>query len=136
MTCNRIVSTNNDIASTNNGIVSTNNGIVSTNNGIVSTNNGIVSTNNDIASTNNSIVSTNNAISLVLINISFHHRLKATLVVLLVWGGVSLLHWLPEIQWLMLGLTAILTVQTLRMLVAKPAAAMMESEIYLPSVSI
>ncbi|MDZ8261110.1 hypothetical protein [Nostoc sp. ChiQUE01b] len=42
-------------------------------------------------------------------NISFHRRLKATLVVLLVWGGVSLLHWLPATQWLMLGLTAILT---------------------------
>ncbi|MFN6530445.1 glycosyltransferase family 2 protein [Nostoc sp. ChiSLP03a] len=68
-------------------------------------------------------------------NISFHRRLKATLVVLLVWGGVSLLHWLPKTQWLMLGLTAILTVQTLRMLLAKPAAVM-DSEIYLPSVSI
>ncbi|MBE9105182.1 glycosyltransferase family 2 protein [Nostoc cf. edaphicum LEGE 07299] len=69
-------------------------------------------------------------------NISFHRRLKATIVVLLVWGSVSLLHWLPETQWLMLGLTAILTVQTLRMLLAKPAAAVMESEIYLPPVSI
>ncbi len=69
-------------------------------------------------------------------NISFHHRLKATLVVLLVWSSVSLLHWLPETQWLMLGLTAILTVQTLRMLLAKTAAAVMENEIYLPSVSI
>ena len=69
-------------------------------------------------------------------NISFHRRLKATIVVLLVWGGVSLLHWLPETQWLMLALTAILTVQTLRMLVAKPVAAVMESEIYLPPVSI
>ncbi|MEJ6486495.1 glycosyltransferase [Nostoc punctiforme UO1] len=69
-------------------------------------------------------------------NISFHRRLKATIVVLLVWGSVSLLHWLPETQWLMLGLTAILTVQTLRMLLAKPVAAVMESEIYLPPVSI
>ncbi len=69
-------------------------------------------------------------------NISFHRRLKATIVVLLVWGGVSLLHWLPETQWLMLGLTAILTVQTLRMLLAKPEAAVMESEIYLLPVSI
>ncbi|WP_257236209.1 glycosyltransferase [Nostoc sp. 'Peltigera malacea cyanobiont' DB3992] len=69
-------------------------------------------------------------------NISFHRRLKATIVVLLVWGGVSLLHWLPATQWLMLGLTAILTVQTLRMLLAKPAAAVMESDIYLPPVSI
>ena len=69
-------------------------------------------------------------------NISFHRRLKATIVVLLVWSGVSLLHWLPETQWLMLGLTAILTVQTLRMLLAKPAVAVMESEIYLPPVSI
>ncbi|WP_392480874.1 glycosyltransferase [Nostoc sp. C110] len=69
-------------------------------------------------------------------NISFHRRLKATIIVLLVWGGVSLLHWLPKTQWLMLGLTAILTVQTLRMLLAKPVAAVMESEIYLPPVSI
>jgi 1,2-diacylglycerol 3-beta-glucosyltransferase len=69
-------------------------------------------------------------------NISFHRRLKATIIVLFVWGGVSLLHWLPETQWLMLGLTAILTVQTLRMLVAKPDAAVMESKIYLPPVSI
>jgi 1,2-diacylglycerol 3-beta-glucosyltransferase len=69
-------------------------------------------------------------------NISFHRRLKATIVVLLVWGGVSLLHWLPETQWLMLGLTAILTGQTLRMLLAKPVTAVMESEIYLPPVSI
>ncbi|QHG17147.1 glycosyltransferase [Nostoc sp. ATCC 53789] len=69
-------------------------------------------------------------------NISFHRRLKATIIVLFVWGGVSLLHWLPETQWLMLGLTAILTVQTLRMLLAKPVAAVMESEIYLPPVSI
>lgn len=69
-------------------------------------------------------------------NISFHRRLKATIVVLLVWGSVSLLHWLPETQWLMLGLTSILTVQTLRMLLAKPEAAVMESKIYLPPVSI
>ncbi|MHC5930835.1 hypothetical protein [Nostoc sp.] len=69
-------------------------------------------------------------------NTSFHRRLKATIVVLLVWGSVSLLHWLPETQWLMLGLTAVLTVQTLRMLLAKPAAVVMESEIYLPPVSI
>jgi 1,2-diacylglycerol 3-beta-glucosyltransferase len=69
-------------------------------------------------------------------NTIFHRRLKATLVVLLVWGGVSLLHWLPETQWLMLGLTAILSGQTLRMLVAKAAPTVMESEIYLPPVSI
>nr|WP_230966303.1 glycosyltransferase family 2 protein [Nostoc sp. NZL] len=54
----------------------------------------------------------------------------------MVWGGVSLLHWLPETQWLLLGLTAILAVQTLRMLIAKPAAAVMESQIFLPPVSI
>ncbi|MHC5764489.1 MAG: glycosyltransferase family 2 protein [Nostoc sp.] len=69
-------------------------------------------------------------------NTSFHRRLKAIIVVLLVWGSVSLLHWLPETQWLMLGLTSILTVQTLRMLLAKPEAAVMESKIYLPPVSI
>ncbi|NEU80445.1 glycosyltransferase family 2 protein [Nostoc sp. UIC 10630] len=69
-------------------------------------------------------------------NISFHRRLKATIVVLLVWGSVSLLHWLPETQWLMLGLTAVLTVQTLKMLLAKPVAAVMENEINLPPVSI
>ncbi|MBN3925848.1 glycosyltransferase family 2 protein [Nostoc sp. NMS4] len=69
-------------------------------------------------------------------NTTFQRRIKATIVVLLVWSGVSLLHWLPVTQWFMLALTAILTVQTLRMLLAKPQAAVMESEIYLPPVSI
>lgn len=69
-------------------------------------------------------------------NLSVHRRLKATLVVLIVWGCVSLLHWLPETQWFMLGLTLVLTVQTIRMLMAKPAPAVIESDAYLPQVSI
>ncbi|MDZ7963297.1 MAG: glycosyltransferase [Aulosira sp. DedQUE10] len=71
-------------------------------------------------------------------DISVHcdRRFKATLVVLLVWGFVSLLHWLPATQWLMVGLTAILTVQTLRMLIVKPVTLVIESHTYLPQVSI
>ncbi|OUL36523.1 glycosyl transferase [Nostoc sp. T09] len=63
-------------------------------------------------------------------------RLKASLVVLLIWGFVSLLHWLPETQWLIVGLTFVLTVQMLRMLIAKPATLVIESHTYLPQVSI
>ncbi|AFZ24238.1 glycosyl transferase [Cylindrospermum stagnale PCC 7417] len=69
-------------------------------------------------------------------NLSVYRRIKATLVVLIVWGCVSLLHWLPETQWFMVGLTVILTVQTVRMLIAKPAAAVIESDDYSPQVSI
>jgi 1,2-diacylglycerol 3-beta-glucosyltransferase len=63
-------------------------------------------------------------------------RLKATLVVLLVWSIVSLLHWLPETQWLLVGLTIVLAVQTARMLIAKPVAVEIEPDTDLPTVSI
>ncbi|BAZ02500.1 glycosyl transferase family protein [Tolypothrix tenuis PCC 7101] len=63
-------------------------------------------------------------------------RLQATLVLLLVWGFVSLWHWLPQTQWLMVGLTVILAVQTLRMLIVKPAPLVIESDAGLPQVSI
>lgn len=65
-------------------------------------------------------------------------RLKATLVVLSVWGFVSLLHWQPQTQWLMEGLTAVLTVQTVRMLMAKanPLTIEIERDADLPKVSI
>jgi len=55
-------------------------------------------------------------------NISFNRylRLKAILVVLIVWSGVSLVHWWPVTQGFMLVLITILTIQTLRMLIAKP----------------
>lgn len=71
-------------------------------------------------------------------NISVHRdrRLKATLVFILVWAFVSLLHWRPETQWVMVGLTVVFTVQTLRMLLSKPAKLVIESDIYLPQVSI
>ena len=71
-------------------------------------------------------------------DISVHRdrRLNATLVVLLVWGVVSLLHWQPETQWFMVVLTAILAVQTVRMLIAKPRIAVIEDNTYLPTVSI
>ncbi|MBD2338035.1 glycosyltransferase family 2 protein [Calothrix sp. FACHB-156] len=71
-------------------------------------------------------------------DISTHRdrRLPATLVFLLVSGFVSLLHWLPAAQWLMVGLTAILAVQTLRMLIAKPAPLVIASDADLPQVSI
>ncbi|MBD2013249.1 glycosyltransferase family 2 protein [Microcoleus sp. FACHB-53] len=71
-------------------------------------------------------------------NVSVHRdrRLKATLVVLLVWGFVSLLHWQPQTQWLIVGLTAVLTIQTLRMLMAKAIAPRVEGDADLPKVSI
>lgn len=46
--------------------------------------------------------------------------LEATLVILLLWGIVSWLHWQPQMQWLMAGLTALLSAQTVRMLIVKP----------------
>ncbi len=67
---------------------------------------------------------------------SSDRRLKATLVVILTWGFVSLLHWRPETQWFMVGLTLVFTVQTLRMLLAKPTTLVVESDAYLPQVSI
>lgn len=63
-------------------------------------------------------------------------RLKATLMVLFVWGFVSLLHWQPQTQWLMVGLTAILTIQTVRMLMAKANPPRIEGDAELPQVSI
>ncbi|TAF02387.1 MAG: glycosyltransferase family 2 protein [Nostocales cyanobacterium] len=71
-------------------------------------------------------------------NISIYpvRRLKATLILIMVWGGVSLLHLLPETLWLMVGLTVILTIQTVRMLIAKPVNLLIENYTYLPPVSI
>jgi 1,2-diacylglycerol 3-beta-glucosyltransferase len=63
-------------------------------------------------------------------------RLKATIVVLLVWGIVSLLHWRPETQWLMVLLTAVLTIQGIRMLIAKRLTTSINSNTDLPTVSI
>ncbi|GAC1457486.1 MAG: glycosyltransferase family 2 protein [Chamaesiphon sp.] len=63
-------------------------------------------------------------------------RLQATLVVLLVWGVVSLLHWRSQMQWLIVIITGVLSVQTLRMLMAKPVASAIESDADLPTVSI
>ncbi|MFB8791210.1 MAG: glycosyltransferase family 2 protein [Potamolinea sp.] len=63
-------------------------------------------------------------------------RFKATLVVLLVWGFVSLLHWQTQTQWIMVGLTAVLTHQTVRMLIAKPKFPRIEGDSDLPKVSI
>jgi 1,2-diacylglycerol 3-beta-glucosyltransferase len=63
-------------------------------------------------------------------------RLKATLVVLMVWGIVSWLHWQPQIQWLMMVLTAILTIQTVRMLITKPTFSKIKVPVNLPTVSI
>lgn len=63
-------------------------------------------------------------------------RIKATLVILLVWGTVSLLHWQPQTQWLMAGLTAILSLQTLRMLMAKLTLPSIEPDVDFPKVSI
>jgi 1,2-diacylglycerol 3-beta-glucosyltransferase len=71
-------------------------------------------------------------------NISVYgdRRLKATLVFILVWGCVSLWHWRPETQWLIVGLTVVFAVQTLRMLLSKPASLVIESDAYFPLVSI
>ncbi|HLO47732.1 MAG TPA: glycosyltransferase [Kamptonema sp.] len=63
-------------------------------------------------------------------------RIKATLVIILVWGIVSLLHWQPQTQWLIVGLTAVLTLQTVRMLIAKPTSRKIEADVDLPPVSI
>ncbi len=54
-------------------------------------------------------------------------RLKASLVVLLVWGTVSLLHWRSQALWLLVALTFVLAVQTMRMLVAKPLAPVLKN---------
>ena len=63
-------------------------------------------------------------------------RWKARLVVLLIWGIVSLLHWQPQTQWFMGGLTVILTIQIVRMLIAKPTSPKIEVDADLPKVSI
>lgn len=65
-----------------------------------------------------------------------YRRLKAILVVLLVWGVVSLLHWQPEAQWFIAILTVILAIQTVRMLSAKPNNLVIKENIDLPHVSI
>ncbi|OKH37939.1 glycosyl transferase [[Phormidium ambiguum] IAM M-71] len=65
-----------------------------------------------------------------------NRRFKATLVVLAIWGIVSLLHWQPQTQWFIVALTAILTIQTLRMLIAKPTFTQIENDVDLPKVSI
>ncbi|WP_322111939.1 glycosyltransferase [Aerosakkonema funiforme] len=70
------------------------------------------------------------------ISVDRDRRFKATLVVLLVWGMVSLLHWRSDLQWLIVGLTALLSVQTVRMLMAKPISVASEDIAYLPTVSI
>ncbi|AFZ15236.1 glycosyl transferase family 2 [Crinalium epipsammum PCC 9333] len=63
-------------------------------------------------------------------------RIKATIVVLLVWGIVSLLHWRQSTQWLMVVLTAVLTVQAIRMLIAKPHTTSIDGNSDLLTVSI
>lgn len=63
-------------------------------------------------------------------------RFKATLVVLTIWGIVSLLHWQPQTQWFIVGLTAILTIQTIRMLIAKPTFTQIENDLDLPKISL
>jgi 1,2-diacylglycerol 3-beta-glucosyltransferase len=65
-----------------------------------------------------------------------NRRLKAILIFVMIWGFVSLLHWQPQTQGLIVGLTVVLTVQTVRMLFAKPTTAVIESSAYLPQVSI
>ncbi len=45
-------------------------------------------------------------------------RFQSTLVVLLVWGIVSLLQWF-QMQWLVVGLSVVLALQSLRMLLGK-----------------
>ncbi|BAZ18055.1 glycosyl transferase family protein [Calothrix sp. NIES-4071] len=61
-------------------------------------------------------------------------RIKAILVVIFVWSAVSLMHLIPVTQWIIIGLTIILTWQTVRMLVAKPKT-LAPSQV-LPTVSI
>ncbi|WP_427157613.1 glycosyltransferase [Aliinostoc sp. HNIBRCY26] len=63
-------------------------------------------------------------------------RFQATLVVLLIWVVVSLLHLRPETRWFMVGLTAVFSIQTIRMLMAKPAAPVINSLAEPPKISI
>ena len=71
-------------------------------------------------------------------HVSVHRdrRLRASLVVILICSLVTLLHLRPETQWFIVGLTFVLTVQMLRMLLAKPATVVIEDDTYLPQVSI
>lgn len=62
-------------------------------------------------------------------------RLKAILVVVVVWAIVSLLHWQPQTQWFLWGLTAILLFQTVRMLFVRSLRPII-SAAELPAVSI
>jgi 1,2-diacylglycerol 3-beta-glucosyltransferase len=63
-------------------------------------------------------------------------RLKATIIVLLVWSVVSLLHWRSLTRWFVVGLTVILTFQTLRILLAKLKAIAINPAPNLPKISI
>lgn len=49
---------------------------------------------------------------------------------------VTLLHWLPELQWLMVGLTAILGAQTFRMLLTRPLPPPLVTGENLPRVAV
>ncbi|TAE61938.1 MAG: glycosyltransferase family 2 protein [Nostocales cyanobacterium] len=69
-------------------------------------------------------------------NVNKYRRLQATTIVLLVWCGVSLLHLFPEFRFLMLGLTILLTIQSVRMLIVKPKISVPVDDGYLPTVSI
>lgn len=71
-------------------------------------------------------------------DISIHRdrSFQASLVVILIFILVSLLHLVSILQWLLVGLTLVLTVQMFRMLMAKPANPVMEDDTYLPLVSI
>jgi 1,2-diacylglycerol 3-beta-glucosyltransferase len=69
-------------------------------------------------------------------NVNKYRRLQATIIVLLVWCGVSLLHLFPVTRFFMLGLAAILTVQAVRMLIVKPENHVFADNSYLPTVSI
>ncbi|MBF2063151.1 MAG: glycosyltransferase family 2 protein [Calothrix sp. C42_A2020_038] len=64
-----------------------------------------------------------------------NRRLKAIIVVLGVWGAVSLFHYQPQTQWLIGILTIILTVQAVRMLIALPNFTPL-NETYSPTVTI
>lgn len=69
-------------------------------------------------------------------SVNNYRRVKATIIVLLVWCGVSLLHLFPQTRWFMVVLTVVLTVQAVRMLIAKPKPYLIEDDSYLPTVSI
>jgi 1,2-diacylglycerol 3-beta-glucosyltransferase len=57
-------------------------------------------------------------------------------VVLLVWLVVSLLHWYPETQWSVAGLTIVLAIQTVRIFMAKSHPLGIKAAITLPDVAI